>query len=99
MADQNKTTRYHCVEIVGGPEACAAVKLLAKQRILSRDAPLLPVADCDRTDQCECIYLHYHDRRQGPRRSATSVKSPSGAPAHQGPNRRTGRGRRETDWD
>jgi hypothetical protein len=99
MANQNKTTRYHCVEIVGGPEACAAVKLLAKQRILSGDAPLLPLDDCDRVDHCECIYLHFHDRRQGPRRSQVVRKEIVGTPAYKGRERRIGRGRRETDWD
>jgi hypothetical protein len=44
------------------------VRKLVGQRFLSREAPRLPLRDCDRPD-CSCRYEHHEDRRRGPRRA------------------------------
>lgn len=98
MAGRNSKLKYHCVEIVGGPDCCEAAKTLAGQRLLSDQAPLVPLADCDRPRDCACIYQHHDDRRAGPRRQKPAGRQQQKRLWH-GPDRRVGRGRRESDWD
>jgi hypothetical protein len=69
MAVVKTKLRYHCVSIVGGPGACAVVKALASQRLLSAEAPRLPLVGCDHPADCACIFEHHDDRRAGPRRA------------------------------
>ncbi len=59
-----ESTEFHAVSIRSGRRACDAVKALEGQRILSNEAPRLPLPDCDIVD-CECSYIHYRDRRAG----------------------------------
>lgn len=59
--------KYHCVTIHSGKHACEAVKKLQDKRILSSEAPSLPLSACD-TEQCQCKYLHHEERRAGERR-------------------------------
>jgi hypothetical protein len=98
MAGRNSKLKYHCVEIVGGPGCCEVARALAGQRLLSDRAPLLPLADCDRPQDCACIYQHHDDRRAGPRRQKPAGQQQEKRLWH-GPDRRVGRGRRESDWD
>jgi hypothetical protein len=96
MAPQKARLRYHCVEIIAGPGGCKAAVELKKQRLLSADAPLLPLANCDTPAKCDCRYLHHDDRRAGPRRAeeiGTNVR-----PWNQ-KNRRKAHGRREADFE
>ena len=96
MAGQNSKHKYHCVEIVGGTDCCGAAKSFAGQRLLSDQAPLVPLADCDRAEDCSCVYRHHEDRRAGPRRQNVAGHRP-GTRTWFGPDRRVGRGRRESD--
>jgi hypothetical protein len=59
---------WHAVTIATGPRACAAARALGDRRFLSRDAPVLPLKDCD-SAECTCRYEHFEDRRKGPRRA------------------------------
>ncbi|MCJ7451409.1 MAG: hypothetical protein MUO39_02905 [Steroidobacteraceae bacterium] len=59
---------WHAVSIAPGPRACEAARSLSGQSFLSREAPALPLKDCDRSD-CTCRYEHHDDRRTGPRRA------------------------------
>ena len=67
-ADKNGNGRYHCVQLVPGPNACDAIKELTNQKYLSDDAPFLPLEGCNQA-RCRCIYSHLNDRREGDRRS------------------------------
>jgi hypothetical protein len=83
--------RWHAVTIVPGAGHCKAVEPCKGRRILSREAPRLPLAECD-ARECRCKYRHYADRRSGPRRGD------AGGPAsRESRERRQSRGRRETD--
>ena len=62
---------------------------------MSADAPLLPLKECDRPDQCECRYQHYDDRRTGSRRG--SGHAPSIHDKSEYVERRLLKGRREED--
>jgi hypothetical protein len=88
--------KYHCVEVVAGAHACAAAKALKHVRLLSADAPKLPLATCEKPAHCDCTYEHYDDRRQGSRRVDEHVLN---AIAYTVAERRSGRGRRVTDDD
>lgn len=89
--------RYRGVEVVASGDACAAARALQGLRLLTADAPpRLPLRDCDRPAACRCIYRHFEDRRQGPRRENDLAQIPL---AHLGPERRRGRGRRDSDYD
>jgi hypothetical protein len=96
MATTKTRLRYHCVSIVGGKDACAAVKELALQRLLSADAPRLPLATCDRPDACNCRFRHHDDRRAGPRRSTESGRLGG---TWTNTERRDIRGRRDSDYE
>ena len=59
---------WHAVCIAPGERACDAARLLAGRRFLSRDAPALPLKNCDNA-ACTCRYEHFDDRRKGARRA------------------------------
>lgn len=89
--------RFHAVTIVAGANACGLAQALKDVRLLSVEAPRLPLVGCTRSDDCQCKYQHHADRRAGARRSGlrnvrTNVP---GAPA----NRRRLLGRRDSDYD
>jgi hypothetical protein len=69
MAATTPRLRYHCVSVVPGAQSCAAAKSFAGQRLMSADAPRLPLATCQTPGQCQCTYRHHDDRRAGPRRA------------------------------
>jgi len=87
---------FHAVTIVAGSRACAEARALedGRKRFLSRQAPVLPLKNCDCT-RCECRYVHHEDRRKGPRRTRDFGVSIA---AYDGPdNRKVKRGRRKSD--
>ena len=86
---------WHAVSIVPGSQPCAAASRLLRRRFLSREAPVLPLKDCDQ-EGCACRYDHHDDRRKGARRASelgVSVDGYSGQDKRGGPKR----GRRKTD--
>lgn len=89
--------KYHCVEVIVGLRACEAARVLRGVRLLSAEAPRLPLATCDRPAKCTCTYRHFDDRRQGPRRDNECATVPR---AHTGTlERRRWRGRRDSDYE
>jgi hypothetical protein len=87
--------RFHAVTVIPGAQACPQAQSVANVRLLSADAPRLPMAGCDRPEQCDCRFKHHDDRRTGPRRrvertGATQPWSTS--------ERRSLRGRRDVDF-
>lgn len=90
-----KSTKYHSVTIELDPHPCAAVKAIGGAKLLSHEAPILPVSECDQAN-CRCRYIHHDDRRGWIRRgyeSALGQIAALGAPK----DRRSARGRREND--
>ncbi len=71
-AEEPRVSPHHAVAIVCGQNACQAAQDKLGERHLSSEAPLLPLDQCDRPDQCACRYQHYDDRRGDPRRSSES---------------------------
>jgi len=61
--------KYHCVTVVYPKGACDAVKKLRDQRILSSEAPVLPLTACDK-NECGCRFHHHEERRVEERRDA-----------------------------
>jgi hypothetical protein len=86
------TNPWHAVGITPGRNACAIARGESETRYLSREAPPLPLKDCD-SDTCTCRYHHFDDRRASLRRAA-DVWSNNGM--FNGPERRRA-GRRSTD--
>jgi hypothetical protein len=86
---------YHAVTIAPGDRCCSAAKQLQGHRFLSREAPKLPLANCDKVN-CECRYTHHDDRRRGPRRAREMGVALDG---YEGDEKRTApkRGRRKQD--
>ncbi|MDJ0911522.1 MAG: hypothetical protein QNI99_20220 [Woeseiaceae bacterium] len=94
-ADPAEARKYHAVIIRAGREPCQEVVERSGDRLLSADAPLLPLKECDRPEKCSCRYQHYEDRRKGPRRG-----DEIGMPGKKDPDqmeRRNVRGRRADD--
>ena len=94
MAARIPRLRYHAVSVVSGANACAAAKQLKNVRVLSADAPRLPLATCDCPATCACTYRHHDDRRAGPRRARELGELPNPWAMT---DRRRSIGRRETD--
>jgi hypothetical protein len=61
--------RFHCVSVVAGANACTAAHAFTTARLLSAEAPRLPLEGCDRPEICSCGFQHFDDRRSGPRRA------------------------------
>jgi hypothetical protein len=87
--------RYHAVSIVPGASACAQAKALKDVRLLSLEAPRLPIVGCASPETCSCKFQHHADRRAGPRRSGLRSTLPAAAAAT---NRRRSIGRRDSDY-
>lgn len=94
MPGKTPKLRYHCVSINAGPKGCAAAKALEHTRILSAEAPHLPLPTCETPAECHCTYRHHDDRRVGPRRASERNETPDRWTA---PERRRSIGRRSTD--
>ena len=85
---------WSAVRIATRGEICAKAQALRDKRLLSRDAPALPLMGCTMSAACNCMYRHYADRRAATRRDpAGSVKPAPGTPVE----RRGVRGRRGAD--
>lgn len=69
MPEQAPRLRFHCVSVVAGANACPAALAFTTSRLLSAQAPRLPLASCDRPDLCYCGFRHFDDRRVGVRRA------------------------------
>jgi hypothetical protein len=87
--------RYHAVSVLPGASACSDATALREVRLLSVEAPRLPMAGCDRQDDCTCRFRHHADRRAGPRRGDEANGQAKPWPLAE---RRVKRGRRETDF-
>ncbi len=87
------THLFHGVEIISGDPACASVRAQAGMRVLSDDAPTLPLDNCEFHTSCTCKYKHYADRRTELRREADAGLPPRMS----NHDRRLGSGRRITD--
>lgn len=88
--------KHAAVSIVAVGGACAAAAQLQGHRILSVQAPRLPLSDCTRPMECQCRFKKYADRRDdedGRRQGFGSARSIW----YSGEERRASRGRREND--
>jgi len=88
--------KFHSVAVELDPHACPAVRKYEGEVLLSKDAPALPLADCDQAS-CQCRFVHYDDRRRQSRRGYSSDLARI---ASLGANdeRRARVGRRDGDW-
>jgi hypothetical protein len=95
QAVRRKSSPYAGVKIISAADSCACAKQLDGQNYLAREAPVLPLPDCDQSE-CHCRYKHLPDRREGDRRSPVLLAQGDffGAEALVP---RQGRGRRATD--
>jgi hypothetical protein len=89
--------RFHAVSIVAGADACAQAKALKDVRLLSPEAPRLPIMGCTNPEGCKCRYQHHEDRRAGPRR--TGLRSVRKVAVTAEANRRRLPGRRDSDYE
>lgn len=85
---------WHAVAIVPRGSACEHAIAMSGTRFLSSTAPPLPLPDCPFAGTCTCVYRHFADRREGPRRSSELSGMRSSRPERE---RRAGRGRRKED--
>ena len=89
--------RFTGVEVIPRRDACCeAVRAVAGQRFLSKEAPRLPLTDCDRP-QCHCRYQHFTDRRTDARRDSDIGVGIASELYNSECRRSRGRGRRSTD--
>jgi len=63
---------WRAVSVVPGGIACELALQLRGRRFLTREAPRLPLTECNRQNECQCKYQHLPDRRDSPRREADS---------------------------
>ena len=87
---------WHAVTIAARTDACAAAQACKGKRFLSKDAPRLPLENCDAA-RCECKYRHFDDRRGSARREKEKGAPPKMGAQGAQHDRRHRRGRRQTD--
>jgi hypothetical protein len=88
--------KFRGVEVIAGAGACDAARALKNVRLLTAEVPLLPLETCAHPTSCRCIYRHFDDRRQGPRREsehASLIRV-----RYEGSEQRRRIGRRESDY-
>ncbi len=87
--------KYAGVEISVPMNGCAAAEAQKGRRYLQSEAPMLPLAGCNR-EHCRCKFVKYSDRRDGEDRRADLGEF---ATIHDSANsnRRRGPGRRDSD--
>jgi hypothetical protein len=90
----SRTNPYQAVAVIACSRACVAATQVQGVRFLARQAPRLPLAECDRAGQCACRFEKHADRRVGVQRSPYNN---SGVVSYGGAERRRLRGRRATD--
>ena len=61
--------KYHCVTVHYSKGACEAVMQFDGKRLLSDEAPVLPLTRCD-AKKCHCHFEHHEERRVDERRDA-----------------------------
>jgi hypothetical protein len=88
--------RFHAVTIVAGQSACAQALAVKDVRLLSLQAPRLPLVGCTKVEACQCRFQHHADRRAGPRRSG--LRSGPYSPVAKDDSRRRLPGRRDSDY-
>jgi hypothetical protein len=86
---------FHAVSIQPGNRCCHEARALQGQRFLSREAPPLPLKNCN-CGNCTCLYQHHDDRRAGPRRARDMGVAMDGW-TEVDKRVTQGRGRRKTD--
>lgn len=62
------SSHWHAVALKPKGQCCEAVQARRSARFLSKEAPRLPLAECNTSDTCTCVYKHHADRRAQPRR-------------------------------
>lgn len=67
--NKKRKGKYAAVSVRFTPNACDAVKSLAGERFLAKDAPLMPLQQCPRRNICNCFYEYHEDRRTSDERS------------------------------
>ena len=87
--------KYQCVEVIAPASGCDAARALKGTRLLSAEAPRLPLATCDHPANCKCIYRHFADRRHDSRRDNEQATLPV---EYKGTERRERRSRRDSDY-
>ncbi|NND54655.1 MAG: hypothetical protein HKN56_06765 [Gammaproteobacteria bacterium] len=89
----SRSSRYHAVSVKYSSTACDAAKAMTGLRVLSADAPRLPLPECN-AEECRCGFAHHDDRRSGEdRRNPYGSRSAYGAMA--GSIRTERRGRKD----
>ena len=97
MVEYKPIFKYRAAEVIAAASACDAAQSLMNVRLLSAEVPLLPLKTCDRPATCKCIYRHFDDRRRKfPRREEHALNALMACTP--GVERRTRRGRRESDY-
>jgi len=61
-ATAQSTKGFHSVSISMDASPCHAIRKYAGRRLLSNEAPILPLPDCDQSN-CSCRFEHFDDRR------------------------------------
>lgn len=79
--------RFHAVSIRFGAGACAASRDLHGRRFLSGTAPALPLENCS-SDDCQCRFVHFSDRRGGDDRRHPFQKGYGGSAPRRDEDRR-----------
>ena len=90
-------SRYSSVSIMLPKNCCASAQSLVGARFLTKEAPQLPLANCN-TTPCKCGFMRHEDRREEDedRRAIHGLRAELHA-LHTGEERRQRRGRRSYD--
>ena len=90
--------RYQAVSICAMDGHCQGAGDLAEHRFLVKNAPPLPLPECN-ADTCQCRYVRHEDRRHQGWDRRLAIDTEDHVYEHEGGSeRRHERGRRKSDW-
>jgi hypothetical protein len=66
-------TKYHAIRVIPCEKACNHAKLILSKVFLINELSQLPLDNCQKMNECTCIFKHFDDRRADEGRRSDSV--------------------------
>jgi len=73
LAPEKAKTKYHAIQVIPCESSCDPARWISSKKYLVSELYELPLASCDKRDDCRCKFKHYDDRRLNEDRRTDSI--------------------------
>jgi len=73
IAPETTKTKYHAIQVLPCEHSCDPARWVSSKIYLVSELSKLPLASCNKIDECGCKFKHYEDRRQNEDRRTDSI--------------------------